>query len=136
MLFIITMLLQGDGDTLSVTDSLSLGSVTCNNSEAAASPAQQHPARPGNKYFYVANIFIVVPRVTKNSKKYISDIIYKITHSNPTTFQSYTLPILHSSNLTLFHSHILPILHPSNPTLFKCYTLPILHSSNSALLQS
>ena len=75
MLFIITMLLQGDGDTLSVTDSLSLGSVTCNNSEAAASPAQQHPARPGNKYFYVANIFIVVPRVTKNSKKYRSDII-------------------------------------------------------------
>ena len=91
MLFIITMLLQGDGDTLSVTDSLSLGSVTCNNSEAAASPAQQHPARPGNKYFYVANIFIVVPRVTRyNIQIYIFSpeysLIVTLIESIPNTF--------------------------------------------------
>ena len=104
MLFIITMLLQGDGDTLSVTDSLSLGSVTCNNSEAAASPAQQHPARPGNKYFYVANIFIVVPRVTKNSKKYRSDISIKsliiyLTYNLTIFLQTYNITI-QSYNLT------------------------------------
>ena len=32
----------------------------------------------------------------KNSKNYRSDVIHKITHSNPTLFQSYTLLILHS----------------------------------------
>ena len=43
----------------------------------------------------------------KNSENYRSDVIHKITHSNPTPFQSYTLtlPILHSSNTTHFHSH-------------------------------
>ena len=36
----------------------------------------------------------------KNSKNYRSDVIHKITHSNPTPIQSYTLPTLHSSNPT------------------------------------
>ena len=117
MLFIITMLLQGDGDTLSVTDSLSLGSVTCNNSEAAASPAQQHPARPGNKYFYVANIFIVVPRVTKNSKKYRSDISIK----SLIIYLTYNLTIfLQTYNITI-QSYNLTNLLTYNLTMLQCY---------------
>ena len=93
---------------------------------------------------------------SKNSKNYGSDVIHKITHSNPTLFQSYTFLILHSYNPTLLQSYTLPILHPSNPTLsilhpsnptpsnfslFQSYTLPILHfpilhSSNVTLFQS
>merc|ERR1739836_115541 len=69
----------------------------------------------------------------KNSKNYRSGVIHNITHSNPTLFQSYTLPFLHSSNPTLFQSYTLPILHPSNPTPFQSYTLPILHFSNLTL---
>ena len=75
--------------------------------------------------------------VMKNSKNYRSDVIQKITHSNPTPFQSYTLPILHSSNPTLFQcnpilfqSYTLPILHSSNPKPIQSYTLPILHPLN------
>ena len=47
----------------------------------------------------------------KNSKNYRSGVIHKITHSNSTLFQFYTLPILHSSNPTPFQSHTLPVLH-------------------------
>ena len=62
----------------------------------------------------------------KNSN-YRSDVNHKITHShilivinptNPTFFQSYTLPISHSSNPTLFR----PVLHSSNLTLFQSNT--------------
>ena len=87
---------------------------------------------------------------TKNSENYRSDVIHKITHSNPTPFfQCYTLPILHSSNPTLFQSytytlqilnpfqsHTLQISHSSNLTLFQSYTLPILHPSNFTPFQS
>ena len=68
------------------------------------------------------------------NSNYRSDVNHKITHShilivinptNPTFFQSYTLPISHSSNPTLFR----PVLHSSNLTLFQSYTLPILHSN-------
>ena len=58
-----------------------------------------------------------VSTALKKSKNYRSDIIHNITHSNPSPFQSYTLPILHSSNPTLFQSYTLPILHPSILTL-------------------
>ena len=44
-------------------------------------------------------------RYCKNSENYRSDVIHKITHSNPTPFQTYTLPILHSSKLTFFQIH-------------------------------
>ena len=37
----------------------------------------------------------------KNSENYRSDVIHKITHSNPTPLQFYTLSILHSYNPTL-----------------------------------
>ena len=55
----------------------------------------------------------------KYSENYRSDVIHKITHSNTTTFQFYTLSILHSTNPTLFQSYTL-----------QSYTLPISHSSN------
>ena len=55
----------------------------------------------------------------KNSENYRSDVIHKITHSHPTPFQSYTLPILHSSNPTPFQYYTLPILHSSYLTLFQ-----------------
>ena len=80
-------------------------------------------------------IWILSSSLTKNSKNYRSDVIHKMTHSNPTPFQSYTLPILHSPNLTFFQSYTLQILHSYNPKLFQSYTLPILHSSNPTLLQ-
>ena len=70
---------------------------------------------------------------SKNSKNYRSDVIHKITHSNPTLFQSYTFLILHSYNPTLLQSYTLPILHPSNPTPFQSYTLTIIHPSNPTL---
>ena len=87
------------------------------------------------------NIFVLLQKDNnnlhwKNSKNYRSDVIHKITHSNPTPFQSYTLPILHSSNPTPFKSYTLPILHPLNLTLFQSYTLPILHPSNLTPFQS
>ena len=74
----------------------------------------------------------VLTLLKENSENYRSDVIHKITHSNPTLFQSYTLPTLLSSNPTLFQSYTLPILHPSN----RSYTLPIFHSSNLTLFQS
>ena len=78
---------------------------------------------------------------TKNSKNYRSDVIHKITHSNTTHLQFYTLSILHSTNPTLFQSYTLqsytlPISHSSNPTLFQSYTLSILYPFNPTSFQS
>ena len=60
--------------------------------------------------------------VEKNSKNCRSDVIHKITHSNPTPFKSYTLPILHSSNPTPFQLYILTILLSSNLSLLQSHT--------------
>ena len=65
-------------------------------------------------------------KVKEWNKKSKSSLIHN--SFNPTVFQSYTLPILHSPNLTFFQSYTLPILHSCKPTLFQSYTLPIPHS--------
>ena len=60
-----------------------------------------------NEKVILVNNSNLCEKFKKNSKSYRSGVIHKITHSNPTLFQSYTLPILHSSNPTLFQSYTL-----------------------------
>ena len=58
----------------------------------------------------------LVKKLNKNSKNYRSDLIHKITHSNPTPFQSYTLSILHFSNPTHQHTNTPTHQHTNTPT--------------------
>ena len=97
------------------------------------------PLQPRGNIPIAANITFLedsLGQYKKNSKNYRSDVIHKITHSNPTPFQSYTFPSLHTFTFTLFHSYTLSLLHSFTLTPFQSYTLPILHSSNSTLFQS